>query len=132
MQDPLGSGLWRRLHDDCATATRQSNELAALLPTMQALAATAQTRWPSVCLDVPSDADGRAVYERLSRVQRAFREVAYRARLASSGAPAVDQHRLRLSALEEAGRLLAELQAELQAEVASPSSKAPRTPGGEH
>lgn len=68
-----------------------------------------QTRWPSDSLDVPSDAAGRAAYERLRQVQLAFRESAYRSRMAAATTCPDDrlrQQTLGQSAVAEAvGRL---------------------------
>jgi hypothetical protein len=71
------------------------------------LTTAAQQRWPSGSLDVPSEAAARAHYERLSQVRRAFRDVAYRSRLLSSGAGGAGQQLLRSRAVDEARRLVA-------------------------
>lgn len=81
--DPLGTGLWRRAYDDCATAARHAPVLDDLLPQVRAMAETGQAQWPSDTLDVPAAADGRRHYQRLRDVQRCFREVAYRTRVGS-------------------------------------------------
>ncbi|MGA7689625.1 MAG: hypothetical protein WCA29_10415 [Jiangellales bacterium] len=81
--DPLGTGLWRRCYADCATAARASPALDPLLAQVRAMAEANHTRWPSDSLDVPSDSAGRAAYEHLRQVQMAFRESAYRARMAA-------------------------------------------------
>lgn len=81
--DPLGTGLWRRVYADCATAARAAPALDPLLPRVRSLAQAAHSRWPSDSLDVPSDRDARAAYDRLHAVQQAFREAAYRSRMAA-------------------------------------------------
>jgi hypothetical protein len=107
--DPLGTGLWRRCYTDCATAARASPALEPLLAQVRAMAEANQTRWPSDSLDVPSDAAGRAAYERLRQVQLAFRESAYRSRMAAATTCPDDrlrQQTLGQSAVAEAvGRL---------------------------
>lgn len=78
----MGTGLWRRCYNDCVTAARAAPVLDPLLPQVRSIAEASQARWPSDSLDVPSDAAGREAYERLRRVQQAFRESAYRSRMA--------------------------------------------------
>lgn len=86
--DPLGDGLWRRTYTDCATAARRASELSDLLPAVYDLARTGHQQWPSESLDVPADPDGRAHYCALRQVEREFREITYRRRLARvAGAP---------------------------------------------
>jgi hypothetical protein len=102
----LGSGLWRRLYDDCATAARRATSLQPLLPQVYALAEAGQQRWPSAGLDVPADSAGRAHYAVLREVDQSFREVAYRSRLAAVSERTDTQRRLGDEALQRARSLL--------------------------
>jgi hypothetical protein len=104
--DAVGHGVWKRLHDDCATAARRSPTLGDLMPAARALAEQGQRRWPSETLDVPAGAAPRAHYERLRAVQRAFSDVVYRTRLAAMNGGDARQERLRASAIVEVHRLL--------------------------
>jgi hypothetical protein len=104
--DPLGTGLWRRTYADCATAARHAPDLNDLLADVYALATTGQHRWPSDTLDVPAEAAGREHYAVLRDVEQAFREVAYRTRLAGVGDSTPGQHRLAADALTRARTLL--------------------------
>lgn len=70
------------MYDEGATAARRAPELDALLPDLRALAEAGHARWPSDSLDVPADPAGRWHYQRLRDAERAFRDVAYRRRLA--------------------------------------------------
>lgn len=106
--DPLGTGLWRRLHDDCVTASRRAPELSALVEKVRAYAEEGQRRWPSDSLDVPADEAGRAHYAVLRDVQRAFREVAYRTRLTAVPGSVPAQDVLVADALAHARTLLGE------------------------
>jgi hypothetical protein len=81
--DPLGTGLWRRGYADCLTAARAAPVLDPLLAQVRSLAESGQAHWPSQTLDVPSDSDGRDAYQQLRGVQQAFREAAYRTRMAA-------------------------------------------------
>lgn len=104
--DPLGSGLWRRLYDDCATAARRAPSLQTLLPQVYSHAEQGQRRWPSASLDVPADSAGRTHYAMLREVDQSFREVAYRSRLAALDDGTDTQRRLRDEALQRAWSLL--------------------------
>jgi hypothetical protein len=106
-EDPLGTGLWKRLHDDCATAVRDTAEHDELLPLVRAWCEQAQRRWPSSGLDVPADPDGLAAFARLQAVRRMLREAAYRDRLDAGGQGGADQARLREAAVRTARELLA-------------------------
>ena len=104
--DPLGTGLWRRLHDDCATAARRAPDLSALMDQVRARAEDGQSRWPSDGLDVPADEEGRAHYAMLRDVQRAFGEVAYRTRLTAVPGSMPSQDAMIADALARARGLL--------------------------
>lgn len=106
--DPLGTGLWHRTYDDCVTAARRAPVLNDLLPRVWTMAESGQQRWPSESLDVPADDAGLRHYRRLREVQRAFREVAYRTRLApmETGAAHVRQGDLAREAMDDAVRAL--------------------------
>jgi hypothetical protein len=65
-----------------------------------------QRRWPSDSLDVPADGEGLAHYASLRDVERAFREVAYRTRLAAVPGSMPSQDALVTEALEQAHALL--------------------------
>ena len=110
--DPLGSGVWRRTYDDCATAARRSGprldpgsarRLSLALGVVLDTARTAGERWPTDTLDVPADPAARLTYERLRAAGRAFREVAYRVSLlvAGTGGGGVDQVALLARALDD-------------------------------
>jgi hypothetical protein len=110
--DPLGSGVWRRTYDDCATAARRSGPrldpgsarcLSLALAVVLDTARTAGERWPTDALDVPADPAARLTYERLRGADRAFREVAYRVSLlaAGTGGGGVDQVVLLARALDD-------------------------------
>ena len=73
---------------------------------VRARAEEGQRRWPSVGLDVPADADGHAHYAALRDVERAFRDVAYRTRLASVPGSTPSQDALLADALTRARALL--------------------------
>lgn len=105
--DPLGSGLWRRLYDDCVTAARHAEALTPLMGHVREMAEQGEHRWPSDSLDVPADPDGRAYYLRLRDVQRACAEAAYRSRLSSVTGVAAGQDVLLDDALRRARSLLA-------------------------
>lgn len=107
--DPLGTGLWRRGYADCVTAARAAPVLEPLLTDVRSLAESGQSQWPSESLDVPADSHGRAAYQQLRAVQQAFREAAYRTRMASVATCADDrlrQHALAQGAVADAVRRL--------------------------
>jgi hypothetical protein len=110
--DLLGSGVWRRTYDDCATAARRSAPLldpgsarrvSLALSVVLDTAGTAGERWPTDMLDVPADPAARLTYERLRAAGRAFREVAYRVSLlaAGTGGGEADQVALLARALDD-------------------------------
>jgi hypothetical protein len=105
-REALGRGVWGRVYDDCAAATRDAPQAAALLPEVYRLAQDAQQRWPSDSLDVPADAAGREAYARLQGVRRAMREAAYRGSLVAHGLGGDEQHRRQQDALQAADALL--------------------------
>ena len=118
--DLLGSGVWRRTYDDCATAVRRSAPLldpgsarrvSLALSVVLDTARTAGERWPTDSLDVPADPVARLPYERLRAGDRAFREVAYRVSLlaAGTGGGAADQVALLARALDDLDAAVAAL-----------------------
>jgi hypothetical protein len=119
--DPLGSGVWRRTYDDCATAARRSGprldpgsarRLSLALAVVLDTARTAGERWPTDALDVPADPAARLTYERLRGADRAFREVAYRVSLLAAGTGGgggVDQVVLLARALDDLEAVVAGL-----------------------
>lgn len=104
--DPLGEGLWRRTYTDCATAARRASELGDRLPLAYELARVGQQQWPSDSLDVPGQPGGRAHYALLREVEREFREVVYRRRLARVTEDPAAQDRLGDEALRRLDDLL--------------------------
>ncbi|HSK25471.1 MAG TPA: hypothetical protein VK894_00995 [Jiangellales bacterium] len=117
--DPLGSGVWRRAYDDCATAPRRTAPLVdrataarldAAASAVLGSARTAAQRWPADGLDVPADPAARAAYDRLRAVAAASREVAYRVSLLARGAGAAEQEALLARALDTLGAAVAELE----------------------
>jgi hypothetical protein len=105
-REALGRGVWGRVYDDCAAATRDAPQAAALLPEVYRLAQDAQQRWPSDSLDVPADAAGREAYARLQGVRRAMREASYRADLVAHGLGGDVQRQRQQAALRAAEELL--------------------------
>lgn len=93
--------------DDSATAARHVETLEPLLPRLRVLVEGAHARWPSQSLDIPSDPEGRAFYLRLTAVQQACREAAYRARLAGVGGGDPRQEVLLRAAVATAATALA-------------------------
>ncbi len=73
---------------------------------VRARAEEGQRRWPSDSLDVPADMEGRAHYVALRDVERAFRDVAYRTRLAAVPGSAPSQDALIADALARARALV--------------------------
>jgi hypothetical protein len=118
--DPLGSGIWRRTYDDCATAARRSGSrldpgsarrLSLALAVVREAARTAGERWPTDALDVPADPAARLTYERLRAAGRAFREVAYRVSLLAAGTGGgVDQVALLARTLDDLDAAVAVLE----------------------
>jgi hypothetical protein len=118
--DPLGSGVWRRTYDDCATAARRSGprldpgsarRLSLALGVVLDTARTAGERWPTDTLDVPADPAARLTYERLRAAGRAFREVAYRVSLLAAGTGGgVDQVALLARTLDDLDAAVAVLE----------------------
>ena len=77
-----------------------------MMPAVRALAEAGHASWPSAGLDVPADDAGRDHYARLRDLDRAFRDVAYRTRLAEVPGETPRQEHLIDEAVQRARRLL--------------------------